>query len=154
MDDTYHVNFTYQSPTDDIKDSICYNSNGDINIKCSLIVMRNKLMENIEILDLLIKKCNNITCLDVLDGELIKIKLSDNNYIDKLLKDNILKKCNGGYIDYSSNDETNEDRLQLMCNITNYHYDDLFEESYNESINETSEESSYYSDNNESENGW
>lgn len=128
------VKLTYESPTDDLEKLLNINSDGTINVKCTLLSLRKLLNENIRIIDVLLEKADDIK--DIIPGDFGFFEININSReIESLRNENILVNhyetgetsdeeidpdVNGLFSDDqdSSNEENHDDNLQLLRNLT------------------------------------
>lgn len=132
----FKANFTYNSPNDDIELCRGINSDGSTNIKYTLMALRNLLLDNVEICEKLIKNANNITdiCKNSSDVEII---FDPNFNTEDMLEKNIITKITeedddgintNNVLEFSDNEETNQDRLNMVMNMVSKRRDGLFPE--------------------------
>jgi hypothetical protein len=123
-----HINLTYKSPAQDLVQCAGYNPDGSINIRYTLIALRNMLRQNVEILSQLVDfadEIDDMSCLDlpiVQHNSLINVQISSQLVIDQLLeKCLVVNRANSEIFIMPTEDsiETNNDRLNKIYNLTN-----------------------------------
>jgi len=132
-----NINFTYDSPRQDIQNCTGQNPDESVNIKYTLITLRNLLLENVDIVNKLIEKSNNITDITHANYGKIKITFNSKEEFETLFNEKILTACpnldnsdieeeqldvqNNGelVIEHFSDHETNNDRLTMINNVLN-----------------------------------
>lgn len=122
-----YLNLSYKSPHEDLESSLGYNSDGTINIKYTLLTLRNMLLKNVETINKLIDNADNVTNISSTGLNIIEVKV--NSVVLKELKEmNVLldqsdtesDEQNINYFDLSDdNVETNNDRLNMINNLIN-----------------------------------
>jgi len=115
-----HLNLTYKNPVDDFQDSLSYYENGTINIKYTLVALRDKLGENIQRLDRLIEMADDVSCI-MSDEDSIIICIDDEEKKDQLQKEKIIRAMDPP-IEESESDsdpeyETHTERLRKANNL-------------------------------------
>lgn len=122
-----YINFSYTSLYDEINNSMGLNADGSTNVKYSLTTLRNKLNENIEILDKLIDNVDNITNIYPVNTKSIAIWIESDQIKQDMLTSNVIREellhsdsnpVSDTDTD-SSDDETNTGRLHMLHNIIN-----------------------------------
>ena len=120
---TYHVNFTYVSPIDDFLDSRGYNTDQNINIKFSLLEWEKKLAYNLQIVQRLSSVADNLVYIGASENgtngavEVLFDTCMDNT---DLVKDGFISQLQDDVDPFINEvaDETNQDRLKAVLNIT------------------------------------
>lgn len=130
MNNVSCINFTYKSPTDDISDSMGVNSDGTLNIKYTLVTLRNLLLENINIVNKLLDNSDNITDIIPINYNTIVININDNEVKKNLYENNIIvPNLESENSDTDSEEypfmeetieETNYERYQMINHATNH----------------------------------
>lgn len=127
MTETF-INFSYNSPHEDIINSSGFNPDGTINTKYTLISMRNLLLENVNILNKLIEAADNIVGIYPVDDNIIEAKINSPAVLEHLIRDKVLVK-QVAELDSSSEfnideldfpEETNEQRLNMVNSLVNH----------------------------------
>ncbi|AGC02082.1 hypothetical protein H012_gp375 [Acanthamoeba polyphaga moumouvirus] len=111
------INFTYGGPYNDIIGSASYYDDGTVNIKYTLLSLKNLLLHNVNIIDKLLEN-NNIKNIMVNDTD-ISVEVDSNESYEQLVKDEVLINETDNFSDYSGEIETNQDRLNRVLNMTN-----------------------------------
>jgi len=121
-----YVNFTYSSPNNDIETCTGLNPDGGINIKYTLTSMRDKLMENVQLLNKLLEKSDHITGLYAAEYDAVAICISSEEEMENMFKNNLIRDAkiddvseseNESDIGSESDNETHSDRLRMMKNL-------------------------------------
>ncbi|XWV26017.1 hypothetical protein QJ857_gp1063 [Tupanvirus soda lake] len=142
MSEVSCINFTYKSPHQDIESVMGFNSDGSVNIKYTLISLRNLLSHNINILNKLIEKSENITNIIPIGYGVVGINIDSPTITQYLLDENILTKMSEnmedeveiGEFNFSDDEETNQDRLNIVNNLTNHNdTNNIFDNDLSES---------------------
>jgi len=123
-----YINFTYTNPHDDTKQNLGLYPDGDVNVIHTLKALKDKLLENISVIDNLIEKSDDITNIhpisnnDVavwIKSDDVKQELLDNQTIRQyqydISSDNEMSESNSS----DSTDETHTDRLRMLNNVIN-----------------------------------
>jgi len=134
-----YINFTYKNPDDDFREATSLYENGDVNVKYTLTVMRDKLNENLQRVNKLIESSENIDGL-LQDHEGIIVWAKD-GIREQLHKDGVIRGARQNPESDSSseeeaNNETHSERLRMINNILNTgwnRYSDRDSESETES---------------------
>lgn len=125
MNNTY-VNFTYKTPHEDFFNCQGINADGSVNIKYTLLNLRNMLSENIKIITMLMEKSDHILALEPVGYNELQISFSSKEVEDEMLNNNVISKMTGNNsgdddvilnIFSDSDEETNQDRLRSINNI-------------------------------------
>jgi hypothetical protein len=126
MTDTSYINFTYKSPHEDVESVMGHNPDGSVNIKYTLLALRDLLTHNLNIVNKLLEKNDDIFDINPIGYGIVSI---DANTITKesLLNANILIKQpnvleNEEILDdiyISDEEETNQNRLGIINNLVN-----------------------------------
>src|ERR1700743_1743794 len=90
MTDTTYINFTYTSPSNDLFRLLCYNPDETINLKCTLISVKELLAKNINVIDQLITGADNITDITPVRYGIVEIEMNNQDLVHKLLEQEIL----------------------------------------------------------------
>lgn len=133
----YLINFTYKSPDEDFLCHSGFNSNGSINIKYTLTAMRDKLLQNVEIIEKLLEKHDQISDLTSIGYGLIRIEIKDQNHIESLRDGGLIKNFTDiqnenqdDSLDIFQEDiETNQERLSMITNFV-INQDNKFDDPY------------------------
>lgn len=67
MSQDYKINFTYKNPIDDILEQIRYSCDGKIDHELTLVAIRQKLAQNIRVIDSLLSEKKNIEEMGITD---------------------------------------------------------------------------------------
>jgi len=136
-----YINFTYKNPDYDFKDATSLYENGDVNVKYTLMVLRDKLNENLQRINKLIDVSENIDGL-LQDHEGVIVWAQD-GIREQLHKDGVIRGASQNPesdSDSSSeeevNHETHSERLRMINNMLNTgwnRYSDRDSESETES---------------------
>lgn len=138
MMQTFNINFTYASPSEDIEKVVGYNPDSSINIKFTLIGLRQLLQDNVDIINRLLENVDSITNiysnLDIGSNVSMTLALAPARdatmVVEKLKEDNIIKDISAdeensdsdtaseALYASSSEDETNYDRLRKIKNLS------------------------------------
>jgi hypothetical protein len=94
MEENYYINFDYTNPQNDLENSASYYVDGTIDIKLSLMTMKEKLMKNIQIIDELLKECYNIDDVIFYNTNKIEIKISSDEARNRLIEANAISNRN------------------------------------------------------------
>jgi hypothetical protein len=134
-DNSLEINFTYNSPHEDLEKLTCHNANGTVNTKLTLEMLRIKLLDNVKILDTLIEQSGNINDLITVGYDSVQIVFNSGYDTSQLVDEKIVRTIVANqYNDEEGNDEydmhnqeedTNNDRLDMIMRITNNNDDDL-----------------------------
>lgn len=119
----YYINFSYSSPHDDVAKSTGINSDGTVNVKYTLLTLKNLLMENVEKINKLLENTDKISDISVAGYNQIQVsiytetdanQLKDSGIIvSNLISDNVDE------FEFPEPEETNHERFQMLHNITN-----------------------------------
>lgn len=121
------INLTYKSPHEDVENCMGLNSDGTVNSKFTLLSLKNLLTHNLDTINKLLEKSENITNIIPIGYDIVEIKINSPNVLKNLMDDNIVIKrdnindtdeINPGDI-YFSDEETNEERLNMINNLVN-----------------------------------
>ena len=100
------------------------NPDGNINVKYTLMALRNKLMENVEMLNKLLEKTDYITGIFATDYDSVAICVSSQEEMDDMLKNDLIRNEiideepeEDDEISSESDNETHSDRLRMMKNL-------------------------------------
>lgn len=112
------INFTYESPYKDIEKYGGFYPDGSINVKYTLLAMRNLLQDNIDVINKLLDKSDNIVGIVPYDNGSVEIKTNSTEVLENFANDNIIKLVGASDIvpDYEIS-ETNQDRLNMVNNM-------------------------------------
>lgn len=128
MSQSFTINFTYQSPCEDMELLKGINPDNSLNIKYTLISQRNMLQHNIDLLNKLIDNCNVISNLASTEYNTVRIEIDSPLHAKELVELDIIKKLSNDNdsenetdnIDFfDQNQETNQDRLAMINNLVN-----------------------------------
>ena len=120
-----YINFTYNSPHEDIESSLGFNNDGSINVKYTLNTMKNILTYNLSIINKLLDKVDTIKNIESVGYNKIEIAITSKNDFENLIKDNVLftqpiiDQPDENDINFSDDEETNQDRLNMINNMVN-----------------------------------
>ena len=124
MSNQYILNLSYKSPQDDFQEHLGINTDCTINIKYTLLSMRNMLQQNVEVLNKLIDNCQNINSIVPISNLELLIDC-ETNVSEYLLNNNVLISTDIPQEQYTlDHNETNEQRLNLIYNLTNINESD------------------------------
>lgn len=120
-----YINFSYKTPSSDIEDCTGLNSDGSVNIKYTLMTLRDKLMENVEILNKLLEKSDSVSGVYAVGYDTVAICINSKKEADdmmnlKLIRDTKNEIEDDEYensTDDESDHETHSDRLRMMSNL-------------------------------------
>ena len=119
-----YINLTYKSPEEDIGNSIGLNPDGSINVKYTLQTIRELLSHNLNTINKLIEKADNITNIIPIGYGLVGINIDSPVILENLLENNIITKhpeiLEEPTIDeliFSEDEETNQERLNMINNL-------------------------------------
>lgn len=150
MSEIGYINFTYKSPHQDIDSVTGINSDGSVNVKYTLLALRELLSNNLIIINKLIDKSNNITNISPVGYGVISINIDSPIVTQNLIENNIIKKTiekmeddvAENYFVFSDEEETNNDRLNIVKNlVTQNDVDDIFDNNNNDSESDYNSES-------------
>jgi hypothetical protein len=120
------INLTYKSPEEDIGNSIGFNPDGSVNVKYTLLSLRELLTQNLSVINKLIEKTDNISDIIPIAYGMVGIKINSPTVLKNLLDNNILiehvENTEEPIIDelnFSEEEETNQERLNMINNLTN-----------------------------------
>lgn len=149
-DNLVFVNFSYKSPHEDVEKCTGYNSDGSINIKYTLNSLKNLFLNNLDIINNLMDRSDKIESIHSIGVDLVSITMNDKNEENILLNKDILYK-NTDEDEYESNDEsyyqssdeeeTNQERLNRVNNLTNNEQSQIIYEKNQYSEDESGSES-------------
>ncbi|XWV24776.1 hypothetical protein QJ856_gp1007 [Tupanvirus deep ocean] len=128
MSEVSCINFTYKSPHQDVESVMGFNSDGSVNIKYTLISLRNLLHHNINLINKLIEKSENITNIIPIGYGVVGVNVNSPTLTQDLIDENVLTKLSEtmedeveiGEFNFSDEEETNQDRLNVVNNLTNH----------------------------------
>jgi hypothetical protein len=120
-----YINFTYSSPNEDIELCTGLNPDGNVNVKYTLTSMRDKLLENVQILNQLLEKSNHITGLFAMGYNSVAVCVSSREEMDDMIVNNLIRDAKLDSEEESEEDdisdesdhETHSDRLRMMKNL-------------------------------------
>lgn len=139
MSNSYCINFSYKNPADDFINSIGYNPDNSVNIKYTLLALQETLQKNIDIIENLIKYSDKIDEINSINYNLVSIKITDSDIKKELMEQNTIFDAETIENDIIDNlpisEETNEERLQMLRNITNNEMFDFFSDNQEEEQN-------------------
>jgi hypothetical protein len=127
MTDLYCINLTYKSPNEDTEEVMHLNPDGTINVKCTLMALRDMLTQNANIINKLIEKFDIIvdiipigygvvgisTNYPTIAQSLVDINVLTKNYDEQENEEILVEDFN------FSEEETNQDRLNSVTNLIN-----------------------------------
>jgi hypothetical protein len=114
--ESYHIKFTYNSPkTDFVKNQVIMNDES-LNIKHTLMNWKTLLQNNIELIDDLLKKTNEISEMYE-DGDNINVIIQDKNVANSLIKKAVIG-INEIPIMDETDEETHDSRLSRINRIS------------------------------------
>jgi len=137
MEENYYINFDYTNPQNDLENSASYYVDGTIDIKLSLMSMKEKLMKNINIIDELIKECYNIDDIIFYNTNKIEIKISSEEAINRLLIANAISNRNEENEFNDEHPETHNYRFNLIDRLISRRRDE--DENNSDSDNENTD---------------
>ena len=120
------INLTYQSPCEDVINSMGINPDGTTNIKYTLTSIRNLLQHNVNVLNSLMAEVDNITDIIPVGFDMVAVKFSSDAVQKKLLEnntliipqiDNIDDDDDENYFIDDGDDETNFERLNMVNHL-------------------------------------
>jgi hypothetical protein len=126
-----YVNFSYSSPNNDIEECTGLNFDGSININYTLKSMRNKLMENVDLLNKLIENYSkSISGIYAAGYNDVAISVDSKKAIDEMLKLKLIRTTKSEFDDIDnafglsdrssdseSDEETHTSRLRMINNL-------------------------------------
>lgn len=119
-----YINLTYSSPNHDIEDCMGLNPDGGVNVKYTLTSMRDKLAENVAVLNKLLEQTDDIAGLFSADRGAVAICISSPEAMDNMFKNDLIRDTKIVMSEEESNDESSEedhethtDRLRMMKNL-------------------------------------
>lgn len=129
MSEKTFINLSYRSPYEDIEQSLGFNPNGTINVKFTLMALRDHLAKNLETINKLLDSAENITDIIPSGFNLIEIKTNSESVLKELIDNNILtqntlninseENTDDNFSISDEDKETNNDRLAMINNLTN-----------------------------------
>ena len=131
MTEIFAIKFTYKSPCEDVDACCGFNSDGSINVKYTLATLREMLLQNVSIIDKLLEKSENITTINPIGYGVVQATVNSDPVLRTLLDDNVLHNAPenadneneyNNYLNefhFSDDEETNQDRLNMVNNMTN-----------------------------------
>uniref|UniRef100_A0A6G6ABP0 Uncharacterized protein n=1 Tax=Borely moumouvirus TaxID=2712067 RepID=A0A6G6ABP0_9VIRU len=143
------INLTYDGPYNDIVNLASYYEDGTMNVKYTLLSLKNLLLQNVNVIDKLLENnmVKNITIGDVK----ISVEIESVEHFEKLVEDEVLvTEEEEIFTDYSGEIETNQDRLNRVLNMTNINETEIIfgQEVNNDTFNSDSESSESESETN------
>lgn len=123
-----YINFNYNSPHEDVENCLGFNPDGSINIRYTLESLKNLLQENLQIVNELIDNVDEIQSVTPIGYNRVELVTNTNSLLDKLLEKNIVTVVTNEEIEDQmddlsdlniSDEETNNDRLNIINNLTN-----------------------------------
>lgn len=143
------INLTYDGPYNDIVNSASYYEDGTMNVKYTLLSLKNLLLQNISVIDKLLEN-NGIKNIIINDIN-ISVVMESTECFEKLVKDEVLvNEEEDNFPDYSGEIETNQDRLNRVLNMTNTNETEIIfgQEINDDTFNSDSENSESESETN------
>ena len=138
MANQYRINLSYESPKQDLQEHLGLNTDGTINVKYTLLSWRNMLLSNINILNSLIENSDSIESIIPLSTNEILIECTVTDVATDLLNKQSLVSADIQPEQYIfDDDETNQHRLNLINNLTNYNESDGIFSTSNDSDSES-----------------
>jgi hypothetical protein len=128
MSELFCINFTYKSPHEDTESVMGFNPDGSVNIKYTLMALRDMLVHNVNIMNKLIEKYDVITDIIPIGYGVVGISTNYPSVVQTLVDNNILTKNPDDLEDeetimnelnFLDDEETNQDRLNFINNLTN-----------------------------------
>ncbi len=127
MTDPCYINFTYKSPHEDVETVMGHNPDGSVNVKYTLLALRDLLTYNLDIINKLLEKSSEISDINPLGYAIVGININNHATKENFLNANILVKqpdvleeeelLNNIYL--SDEEETNQNRLDMIKNLVN-----------------------------------
>lgn len=122
MANTYDINLTYKLPDKDLDNLMGFNVDGTVNVKISLLNLKDHLMQNISIIDRLIEVSNHITTIVPTGNGLIKAIIDSDETVKELIDAGAICRNSDTHSSndenyYFSDEETNLDRLRMVNNL-------------------------------------
>lgn len=160
MAEPIYINFTYQSPHEDVENCLGFNPDGSTNVKYVLNSLREKLMENVELIDTLLEKSEFINNLNVFGYNLVGVEIPSPIERQSLLDKQILKiysheneeEDHINIDNFSdSEEETNNDRLNILNNLSNQNDSNMIFENHSDLDTDTEDNDIISDDKNTSE---
>lgn len=118
MAEQYFVNFDYESPNQDFENCLAYYVDGTINFKVTLLTLKNRLINNIAIIDNLLEECNSIEDFNHYNSDKIEIKLRSDESKQKLLESGAIS-SDQQENQYYDEEETNIHRYNSINRLIN-----------------------------------
>lgn len=118
MTDNWILNLNYKNPASDYINSIGYNSKGEVNIPFTLLEWQKRLEHNLQIIQKLSEQSHLISHLTPLENGGVEVFFNVPMDNSDFVLDNVLIREDADYI-YEPPEETNQDRLNYVLNITN-----------------------------------
>lgn len=119
------INFTYSSPHEDLTTSLNIENTGKINIKKTLLNMHDKLLYNVNIIDVLLQNVESIDDIIPLSFDEIGIKINSIETMEQLSKENIIKvdvqlsKKYEEYEEYSEYEKLSPETMEYIASCKN-----------------------------------
>jgi len=144
MSEPVYINFTYSSPHDDFDACVGLNSDGSTNINYTLMALKNKLSENILLIDRLLEQSNLIAGMYTAGYDLVAIYTNSQNDSQTLLDTGLVRETvtinsDDAYDEdeelTDQDEETHTDRLRMINNIVNVGNDKIDDDSDESSEN-------------------
>lgn len=147
MSKIFCINLTYKSPYEDFENLNGFYPDGKTNINYSLLAMRNLLLDNVNTINQLLEVSENISDIIPIGYGMIEVKINMPDVLQKLVNTNVLtesiigvgsEELGADEIRFSDDEETNQDRLGRINNLTNQNDIPVdFDESYTDSDSES-----------------
>ena len=145
------INFTYKSPNEDMALVMGFNPDGTVNVKYTLMALRDLLIENTNKINKLIEKHYAITDILPIEYGNIEIITNSPDIVQSLVDEQILttkldssdnEDSDFDGSNFSDDDETNQERLHLINNLVNQNeINSIFNQNEIESESDTDSES-------------
>lgn len=125
MSDRNFINFTYNSPHEDVEKAIGHNSDSTLNVKYTLTSLQYLLQHNLGIIEKLLEHQDVITNINSLGYNSVEIEISSPEVVTELCDSGVLvKHVDPGDSDASENilsddEETNAVRYTGIANLIN-----------------------------------
>lgn len=122
------INLTYKSPHEDVENLIGFNPDGTVNVKYTLLSMKELMLQNLNVITKLLEKTDNITDIIPIGYGIVEVKINSINVLKNLMDAKIVinppniaetDEINVDELHFSDDDETNQARLDLINNLVN-----------------------------------
>ena len=128
MSELFCINFTYRSPHEDTETVMGFNSDGTVNVKYTLMALRDMLVHNTNIINKLIEKHDIITDIVPIGYGYVGVSTNYPSIAQTLVELNVLAKkiddleneeAGIDEFNFSDDEETNQERLNSVNNLIN-----------------------------------